>query len=288
MIEISHLVLMIVGELLLLTTAVAVISVVNAGIKRGRDRAAARKLVGIIKDDEKRRLAETARILTERFGLDETAADGVAKKINREERIFYQTLIKIYLQRDHVALLNLNVDFENAVVPYRTLELPPVPDSVGETLAANDEELQRLQDENERLSEELRITMDTLGRMLNEYSAIFAGGAVDTGKNNNNETPVAEPTQAPDDEAEISEEPVASEVNDVPKDESQEESVDDSSEEILLDDVIGEEAQTEMAPELDETVVVSPAAQSEDLDDELAELDDEFGDALDFDDEDFK
>ena len=39
--------------------------------------------------------------------------------------------------------------------------------------------MQRLKEENERLSDELRVTMDTMGRMLNEYSSMFAGGSGD-------------------------------------------------------------------------------------------------------------
>jgi DNA-binding ferritin-like protein len=64
------------------------------------------------------------------------------------------------------------------VAPYRTLE-PPL-ETASAASASGDinesAEMLRLQEENKRLSEEVRITMETMGRMLNEYSAMFAGG----------------------------------------------------------------------------------------------------------------
>jgi hypothetical protein len=52
----------------------------------------------------------------------------------------------------------------------------PIPGDATQLSGSDDEEVAKLKEENERLSEELRVTMDTMGRMLNEYSTMFSGG----------------------------------------------------------------------------------------------------------------
>lgn len=274
MIEVSHLVLLIVGELLLLTTIAVVIFTINVVAKRSHDRAAAKKLVALIKKDEERREAETLAVLTERFGLEGAAADSISRSIGREERLFYQTLIKVYLQRDYAALQNMNVHFESAVAPYRSLELPPSADQSADDHQeqASDGEVKRLRDENERLSEELRVTMDTLGRMLNEYSAIYSGGAEAIEKHS--ETPVAPSAVAdePDQEDEVFEE--------LPNNENDETEVG-----VFTEETDGDEgtASNDTASGQDDVLKDDVDSQGDELDDGISDLDDVFGDALDLD-----
>ncbi len=178
-------------ELLLVTTAVAITVVVVSMSRKQKDKRAVRSLVGRIKEDRLRRKDETRDLLISRYGLDEDAAKELSTQIDRGERYFYQTMINTYMHRDHLLLENLNVEFESSVEPYRSLEvkgLAKVTEAATESeaeelLAAGGEaggdsaECERLRIENVRLSQELRITMETMGRMLNEYSNMFGGGA---------------------------------------------------------------------------------------------------------------
>ncbi|MBA1443594.1 MAG: hypothetical protein FE835_01505 [Gammaproteobacteria bacterium] len=70
---------------------------------------------------------------------------------------------------------------ENLVVGYQALELPEGTGATGGAVSGTDGaeegEIEHLKTENERLSDELRVTMDTMGRMLNEYSSMYAGGS---------------------------------------------------------------------------------------------------------------
>lgn len=168
------------GELLLISL-ISVIVLLLRGVWRNRqDRSAAQALIGQIRSDEERRLQETTRILGEGYGIGGAGLDALVKRVSREEKRFYQTLINLYLMRDAGALRNLNVAFEEAVLPYRELPLPAAGESGGgdgdsvTTADADNAELRQLQEENERLSEELSITMDTMGRMLSEYSSMFS------------------------------------------------------------------------------------------------------------------
>jgi hypothetical protein len=178
MMQIDPLLFLVMTELLLVTAGVSIGLAAIWFTRRQRDKKAAVVLVQRIKEDRARRKQETKDILIKRFGFSEDQVGELATTIDREEKRFYQVLINTYLQRDVSVFENLYIEYESAVDPYRVLEPPLQAAGTGETTGEYDEspELMRLQTENKRLSEEVRITMETMGRMLNEYSAMFAGG----------------------------------------------------------------------------------------------------------------
>lgn len=178
MTEISTLLLMSLIELLLVAVIVSVVLVVMGIMKKRRDRSAVRILVTRIEEDEERRQQENRKFLQDNLGLEGGLLESSGKKIRQEEKRFYQTLINLYLKRDSGALEMLHLAFEGATEPYRTLETskPDQPEqAAGEP--EDSEEMKRLRDENQRLAEELQITMTTMGRMLNEYTTLFSAGS---------------------------------------------------------------------------------------------------------------
>lgn len=189
--EIDSFLFLLLVELLLVTSTVAITVVVVSMSRKQKDKRAVRSLVYRIKEDRSRRKDETRDLLVSRYGLDEDVAKELSTQIDRGERYFYQTMINTYMHRDHLLLENLNVEFESSVEPYRTLEVKGLArvmevesESEAEELPAaggeaggDSAECERLRVENARLSQELRITMETMGRMLNEYSNMFGGGA---------------------------------------------------------------------------------------------------------------
>ncbi|MCG8428338.1 MAG: hypothetical protein MI754_13365, partial [Chromatiales bacterium] len=256
MIEISSLVFVVAFELVFLSTAVSIGLITTALVQKRKDRAAARKLTAKIKEEAQSRLAETERFLTRQLGFSAEDAEKIAKRISYNERFFYQTAITVYLRRDHNTLANLSINFEEAVAPYRALE-PQLSGESGAGQAQTEEEtvstkeLQRLTEENSRLKDELSVTMDTMGRMLSEYSSMFDGNT------EGSEAPIEHageatqeaPTQATVPEAQeafLAENGAA---------ELERESLIDADEEILLDDVM------ESDSELSETV--APSAEPE-------------------------
>ncbi len=178
MITISSLLFMIVLELLVVTTIVSVLLVVLTLISKQRDKKIAVELIEKVKEDGIRRVEETKKIMLNNFGFDENMAEEVAVQVGREERKFYQNVINFYLRRDARAFENLNISFEGAVDPYRSLKPPGLGGGSGGSQSES-QEIERLNKENKRLSEEISITMQTMGRMLSEYSAMFAEGAKD-------------------------------------------------------------------------------------------------------------
>ena len=161
----------------------------------GKARRAARRLVELVMAQQESRSARLREILVDRHAYSEDRAKQVSAEIDRKEKAFYQAFINIYLERDNAAIAGINVPFENVVDAYRDL----LPESAStrpaeeyeEPLMSN-AELGRLQADlasatadKERLGEELGLTMETMGRMLNEYSNMAEdndGSEVDRGK----------------------------------------------------------------------------------------------------------
>jgi len=173
MTEISSMLLLGLGELLLVTTVVSAVLVFAILNKKTKDKIAAQVLISRIKEDAQQRLSETHKIMEGQYGFAGDELKEIVAKIDREEKLFYQNLINVYLKRDHKSFENLNVDFEGSVETYRTLEIPERGSSDDEG-GASAEEVEGLKSEIEILKTELKITMDAMGNMLAEYAAVFS------------------------------------------------------------------------------------------------------------------
>lgn len=287
MIEVSKLLLLVLGELFIVSLIVAIVFAYLAFSKRQRDRSAVKQLVARIKEDSDRREQETRKVMEERYGFEGAELEEAVKKIRREEKAFYQVLIDVYLKRNTEAVPNLSVDYESSVDTYRTLEIPrgstaAVADSAGD--GADPEEIMLLKEENQRLADELQVTMDTMGRMLSEYSLMFAGGseddldkekmremlAADAGATAAPEASAEEPSTMPEPEAAEPEmdESTATEADAAEPSAEEDEGLKALDEELAMLD-LSEEELSGGAESLDETVVVDA-----DEADEVVDLDD--------------
>ena len=158
MIEVSKLLLLVLGELLLVGVVISLVIVYQAFSRRRRDRSAVRKLVSRIKEDSGRRESETRKIMQERFGFDGSNLEEIVSRIAREEKAFYQVLIDVYLHHKTDAIQNLCVDYESSVETYRSLEIPKPAASqdLSDEAVEESEAYRLLKDENERLTDELK------------------------------------------------------------------------------------------------------------------------------------
>lgn len=153
--------------------------------RRRVDRKAALAVAGEIKEGVPARLEALRKTLAEDLGYGEEALDEGARRISHRERSLYQRILNLYVKRDAAALRQITIDVENHTAACLGL-LPSIavaPPGDGPGPAGDDSglesEVAALRDENERLQEELRITMETMSRMLDEYSTMFGGGDPD-------------------------------------------------------------------------------------------------------------
>jgi hypothetical protein len=163
-----------------------------------RDRQAVRALVERARKQKIQRREQIRQFLSGRFGMAGDALAQAVHDVHRAEMRLIQTFATAYLNRNAAKAANFAVEVEASVEPYWELSaeamvptetpqarepaeaeepLAPEAAAAGETAAIDDGEVERLRGENNRLSEELRVTMDTMSRMLNEYSTIFSKDA---------------------------------------------------------------------------------------------------------------
>jgi hypothetical protein len=160
-----------------------------------RDRKAIRALVERARKGKIQRREQIRRFLTGQFGLSGDELTELGCAIHKAEMRLIQTFASAYLNRNAAKAANFAVEVEAGVEPYWRLSAEAANAEAGageaaETTQETDEaaahagatdepvsddgEVARLRGENNRLSEELRVTMDTMSRMLNEYSTIFS------------------------------------------------------------------------------------------------------------------
>ena len=90
----------------------------------------------------------------------------------REELRLLQRFADTYRRRDSASAAQFQLDVEAALAPY--LDLSGAGGAAAVPEATVDlSEMEALRERNVRLSEELSVTMDTMSRMLSEYSTMF-------------------------------------------------------------------------------------------------------------------
>lgn len=180
-----------VGELLSVLVLLLLVSWFRNQAARRRDKRAISALVAGTRKGKEARLAEISAFLSGQFGMRDEALGLAVRTVYKAEVGLIQAFASTYLQRDAQSAANFRGKIEAGNEPYWALsgEAGAASESASsdateatdtnDDVPADDGEIKRLQGENVRLSEELRVTMDTMSRMLTEYSTIFAkDGAV--------------------------------------------------------------------------------------------------------------
>ena len=163
MIEISQLVLLVLVEALIGLLILSGVLLFFALRRKGRIREAAQHLAQRVQGDKPARSERLKTLLQEKYGYEGKELDQAVRDITQAEMRLFQNLINGYIKDDQVHLQQVDVDEENLVQAYQGLKPPagktaPVPQATGE----DGEELARLQEENQRLSDELRVTLSLI------------------------------------------------------------------------------------------------------------------------------
>ena len=148
----------------------------NRALQR-RDAKAVRVLATRIKNTRNEREARIARFLSEQMGISGEAQEQAKTAMLRAELLLLQRFAGVYRKRDAGAAAQFDIDLAAALAPYYELDGGGVV-VTHEQPNEDASELDSLRAENQRLSDELGVTMETMSRMLNEYSTMFTGGSL--------------------------------------------------------------------------------------------------------------
>ena len=165
------------GEVVLLTLVLLSIAYLRNRAQRKRDLKAAQTLIARIKNGKAEREKTIVQFLAQGMGLSGEALQQAKVAILRGELGLLQRMAGIYRQRDAAGLARIDDELFAAIGPYHALTGEAMETAGRETATLDNDEFERLRKENQRLSEELTITMETMSRMLSEYSSVFAGGS---------------------------------------------------------------------------------------------------------------
>lgn len=192
-------------ELLLVLLGLLVFSGWRNRAARRRDTAAVRALVARIRNGRSAREAVIEQFLSERLGMSGDTLRHAQVGLVHAELGLLQRLAVTYLRRDATAVASLDQDLYATLEAYHALAAGGA-DAGG----ADSGEVENLRAENKRLSDELRTTMETMSRMLKEYSSVFGDPApVGTEGPATAAAETAEPRVAPFDPAPLLEEGAA-------------------------------------------------------------------------------
>jgi hypothetical protein len=268
MIEISSLVALIIGEILVGLVIFSGLLLLFTLLRKQRIRKAAEHLAERVQADKAKRSERLKTLLTDGYHLQSPQLDQTLHSIVQTEMTLYQNMLNGFLKDDQVYLQQIDVDVENLVLGYQSLGGFVSQDtSPSASPASSSEEVEELKAENERLAEELKVTMDTMGRMLNEYSTMFADGAEGfpaatvTGASESTAAPLASDTEdeisasVPDDVV-LQEESTIDDmaIPDVTEQELTESSLSELNEQSKAEDDVGSMASADTTAEVDEEV----------------------------------
>ena len=171
MIELSRLTLLVMSELLIGLALLSTSLLALRFRRRSKIRKAAKELVDRIQQAKTPRKERLAGKLRNGYQHQDGALEVAVHDLTQAEMLLYQNIINSYVKQDTSSFQRLDADVENLVLAYQGLITS---DSTAGGDTDSSDKLEQLRQENKRLSEDLRATMDTIGRMLNEYSTSFS------------------------------------------------------------------------------------------------------------------
>lgn len=188
--EISPIVLIMWGEVTFLMAGGLILLLINGLMAKRQGKKSLQGLLEKVRSEKEARQLEIRKALAA-YGLKDDLLDQKVKEIYKKEVKLYQRIAMMYQNRSDQMLANMNIAVEAATKPYLDLDLSltPAEAAPAEEQAPGEDmvpasELEAMTKLNEQLQEELAVTMETIGRMLSEYSSMF-GSDEDEGLDKN-------------------------------------------------------------------------------------------------------
>ena len=145
---------------------------------RRRDERAIRLLVTRIRNSRAERETGIERFLDERMGLSGAELAQAKQAILQSELVLLKRFAEVYRGRDADAAARFDADLVSALTPYHELKADNVV-VASESAPADNSELERLREQNRLLSDELSGNMETMSKMVREFSTMFAASSGD-------------------------------------------------------------------------------------------------------------
>lgn len=300
MIEVSALLFTLLAEGAAVLSLILIIWIVLTIRKKSKDKAAAKELVGSIKQHSEDRLEAIESFIKGSAGLEADELQLAVKKLDRSEKDFFTQLVRLYLKRDANILSTMDEQLDKVIADYKSFVGQGEQVSSEEGEADAGDKIATLEKEKTVLAEELAITKATMANMMSEFNTMFYGGdqTIQTSKEalksqmSEVKDDVAIVEKAPTEEVateEVAVEEIAEPVEELeqaPEVESETASADDIDDILFAANEPKEEAPKATAPDMDDDIFFSnddPPAEAS-APQSISESDDNFGDIVSSDD----
>lgn len=175
--EISPIVLIIWGELTFLMAGGLILLLISRVLGKQKEKKSVAEMMEKIRADREARKMDIRKGLAH-YGLKDDSLEAKVNEIDKRERKFYQRIAHMYRDHSDSMLATLNVALEGTVKPYYELDVQiesaaQQPVEAQQPVGVDPAEMEALHKQNEDLQKELAVTMETIGRMLSEYSSMF-------------------------------------------------------------------------------------------------------------------
>ena len=140
------------------------------------EQTAANKLIDKLEDTENIKAKQLEGMISENCNIEPDVVKGLLNEISTSERILYQQMIQMFLNRDVELLNDMDQYIDNLSEPYCKI-IRYSSDNVEESDVLNvaEDKIERLMKETERLGEQLTVAMDTMDEISSEYTRVFSG-----------------------------------------------------------------------------------------------------------------
>lgn len=176
MIELNSITVILMAEALAALCLIILIFFFLSKKKSSGEQVAAHKLIDKLEDTENFKSKKLGEMISEHCEISQDELKELMKEISQSERVLYQKIIKIFLNKDTSLLKGIDKQIDKLSEPYCKL----LTDFSGGT--ANTEKIQKVDDkvslhinENQRLNEQLATAMNTMDEITKEYTKVFAG-----------------------------------------------------------------------------------------------------------------
>lgn len=185
MIHVDSLVIVFMIEVIaVLLSLVGVVWFLSIKIK-SKARSAALTLIEKINKNEQIRTRELNDLLTKDNIIDPETVQNILTEINRNEKALYQQIIEIFINRDNKLLSEIDHRVRELSDPYCKFlidrsDTDDVDSTPGPEIESANAEIARLKSQGEKLSEHLRMALETVDNVSSEFTKLYSGtGAED-------------------------------------------------------------------------------------------------------------
>jgi len=176
MIEINSVIVILMAEALAALFLFVLVFMFFAKRKKSNGEVSASDLIDKVEVTEHLKVKNLQKLIQDNCSIEPDVLDALLKEITSNERILYQQIIQLFLKKDSDVLNNIDEHIDNLSEPFCKLLIHSSSNEMesGKSAVVEDK-LQRLMQENSRLSEQLSVAMNTMDEISAEYTRVFSG-----------------------------------------------------------------------------------------------------------------